>query len=141
MEEFPRFSFVCSEIAREDALIAHGLGWFLASQSFLLSGLGIAHAGGVARQPMQITFSFFLPAHGCARMAFEALPSGLKQRYFRGEEPLSGPRREKCALQALPASACSHRRAHEPLPMQTAPAPGLLPRFQIAVAPVAGFVQ
>jgi len=69
MEEFPRFSFVRSEIARR-------LGWFLASQSFLFSGLGIAHAGGVAA-PAHANNVFFLFTRSWGR----ASGAGLAARW------------------------------------------------------------
>ena len=55
---FTRYRLIRDEIVHEDGLIGQRLGWFLASQAFLLSALATAN-GGERRMPAWSTNYFF----------------------------------------------------------------------------------
>lgn len=55
---FARYRLIRDEIVHEDGLIGWRLGWFMASQAFLLTALAAANAGG-GRMPAWSTNYFF----------------------------------------------------------------------------------
>ena len=55
---FTRYRLIRDEIVHEDGLIGQRLGWFLASQAFLLAALATAN-GGERRMPAWSTNYFF----------------------------------------------------------------------------------